>query len=980
MKKTLSLLMGALLAAMLPMGNAKAQVKTVQVEISTLDHAALASAVIYGDTVSGRTYFVDSALLADGYTGSLVLVDTLPYIDTLTISGTTATGSVDSADFSRSMIVLRDVNNKVYVIGNVSDRLQGVFMASNLFIGTTTGLDLTGASAVGAATSMLKEVPMITYGSSFFSAFKYATLYTAAGDTLSINYTSPAGFLDTVYNPIVLNLAADTINGALNLAHTTGTVTIMGGRINYLDGSADMAPVVLRAIDSLGFFNPGQHATSIESGNYALISPASGADIQISGGFFGADYTAYAANRFHFAANTGANAAVYPYTIIPGYAVTWHNIDYANNDTTIIYNESDDMIRPVLASPYPASCDTVITGYFVDAAMTQSWDFLGDVLTQDTNIYIRWTAPAPGTVRARFVHTRLDAYNAPMQSDTTVFWALPGTTVTEYARHYSGYVCDKILDTINNLASDDPIKVFTYERRKYELQWNLGGGVFTDGTAEIDSLRWGATIDYTHTPVLEGHTFTGWDPDTYTVMPRVNLVINAQYANRLYGLTWTGVGGTTPYTGSNIDNIAATFTDDNGNTVNAILHYIDINGNVSDNIVTVGAYRVVASTPDANYQFNADTVRTVVVVPDTLTVTGTTVEDTKLYDGTYTAVVTNAGTINTVHGNDDVQLTTTALFTDATPGDGKTIVAHYTISGADVDNYVLDTNYMAIVVNSGVIVAPIMPNVYYGTHGGGYQTVYDNAYVGYEGYCSDTATVTFKLTSGNPDQYKLVFNAAAQAEGFADIAWTNTVNDTTIQFIIPTGAKAGDYSVVMTLREAAYPQYESSPITINFSVGMDKDYVTAIFGDVLTIVNKGEVADYDQYSWYCNGNELGYYGQYYQDPNGLSSSNYYYVRLTNSTTGAVAQTCPQTVVTVLGEDEVFQPVVSTYPNPATSQTTVNIENSTNETHTLRVMNVMGQVVMTTTFEGNECNINLDGYAQGTYTVSVDGTTVRIIKK
>ena len=31
----------------------------------------LASAIIYGDTVVGRTYFVDSALLSAGYTGDL---------------------------------------------------------------------------------------------------------------------------------------------------------------------------------------------------------------------------------------------------------------------------------------------------------------------------------------------------------------------------------------------------------------------------------------------------------------------------------------------------------------------------------------------------------------------------------------------------------------------------------------------------------------------------------------------------------------------------------------------------------------------------------------------------------------------------------------------------------------------------------------------------------------------------------------------
>lgn len=975
MKKTLSLLMGALLAAMLPLGNVQAQVKTVQVEVSTLDQAALASAIIYGDTVVGRTYFVDSALLSAGYTGDLVLVDTLPYIDTLTVNGTMATGSVDSAMYGYSMIVLRDVNGKTYIVGNVSNRADGVFQASNLFIGTTTGLDLTGASAVRASNTMLKYEPMISYNGSAYSAFKYATLNTTEADTLSLNYTSPAGFFDTVYSPVVLNLAGDTINGALHIANVTGTVTVIGGKINKIDASNDNTDLVMRGIDSLGLFLPGSHNVTIESGNYMLINPASGANVVISGGCFGATYPTYTANRFYFGANTAANSATFPYTILPGYQVRWHNWDYAGSIKDTAFNESDNKIRPAQASPFAVTCDTLLLGWYTDPALTNYWDMTSCTLSQDTNLYSRWTVRSASSARVRFAHILLDAYNNTYMVDTVEVYGNIGDTVTEYARTiYFDYVCDRISET-HVLDSTDTIRPFYYYRNSYTLTYNLNGGAFTDAFPETQTLRWGATLDYSHNPVLEGHTFTGWLPAIYTVMPHFNLTLNAQYDVRLYGLTWNGVGGTTPYTGSAIDNISATFTDDNGNTVNANLHYIDINNNESTSITAVGSYRVIASSPNPNYHFNADTVRTIIIVPDTLTVTGTTVEDTKLYDGTYNAVVVNPGVLNTVHGSDDVQLTTTALFTDATPGDGKTIVAHYTISGADVANYVLDTNYAAIVVNSGVIVAPILPNNYYGENGGGYHNGYDPAY-NFNGFCTPTATVNFKLTSGNPDQYKLAFNAAAQAEGFADVAWTATVDDTTIQFAIPANAKAGDYSVTLTLREAAYPQYESSPITINFSVGMNKDYVTAIFGDVLTIVNKGEVANYDQYSWYCNGVELGYYGQYYQDPNGLSSSNYYFVQLTNSTTGAVARTCPQTVVNVLAEDSVY---LYTYPNPTTDNVNVTVSNN-NAVHVLNVMNVMGQMILTTRFEGESYDIDLSGYANGTYTITVDGATVRVIKK
>lgn len=985
MKKTLSLLMGALLAAMLPVGNVKAQVKTVQVEVLTLDNAALTSAVIYGDTVSGRTYFVDSALLADGYTGDLVLVDTLPYIDTLTVNGTTASGSVDSANFGRSLIVFRDVNGKTYVLGNVSNRMDGVFQASNLFVGTTTGLDLTGVSAVGAANTMLSELPMITYRNGFYSAFKYATVNAIAGDTISINHTSPAGLLDTVYAPVVLNFAGDTVNGALHLAHTTGTLTVMGGRLNMITGSNDEAAVVLKAIDSLGSFNPGLHATSIESGNYSLISASSSSTILISGGCFGADYSAYRANRFYFAANTGLNAASFPYTVLPGYAVTWHNWDYALNDTTIYYDQPDNMIRPVLASPFPATCDTVINGRFTDPSFedSTSWNFLTDVLTQDTNIYVRWTAPTPGTVRMRFVHNLLDAYNNVETSDTVVYYDSIGHSRAEYIRTYPNYFCNNHIGTvIIPFTGNDTIVDFNYERNAFLLTWNLNGGSFTDGFAESDSLRWGTAIDYTHTPVLEGHNFTGWLPAMYVNMPTFDLTVNAQYDIRLYGLTWNGVGGTTPYTGSAIDNVSATFTDDNGNTVDAILTFQDANGNYSSTITAVGSYSVFASSPNPNYHFNADTVRTVVVVPATLTVTGTTAEMVKVYDGTRDAVITNPGTLNTVYGSDDVQLTTTALFTDQYPGEGKTILAHYTISGANASSYVLDTAYAIVgASNSATILAPITPNTLYG-NGGGYNNSYDPAYAGFNGYCTDTAIINYRLAKVNGvaavvDQYTLFFDANAKNEGFADVnTYVNTVDDTTIMFLIPDTAKAGDYSAKLVLLNSAYPQFIGDTININFTVGMNKDYVTAIFGNVLTIVNKDEMLNYDQYNWFCNGVEMGQYGQYYNDPNGLSSSNYYYVQLTNSTSGATVRTCPQSFVDVVAEDSVF---LSTYPNPTTSKANVQVTNG-KASHTLRVMNVMGQVVFTTKFDGENYSLDLDGYANGTYTVTVDGATVRIIKK
>ena len=134
--------MGALLAAMLPVGNVMAQTKTVQVTARTLDRVPLVSATIYGDTATGLTYFVDSANFDASYVGA-ISVDSMPYSTTLTIDPSadysTASGTVDSATYAISVIVLRDANNKVYVLGNVSpaNRALGVFQATNLMMGNT---------------------------------------------------------------------------------------------------------------------------------------------------------------------------------------------------------------------------------------------------------------------------------------------------------------------------------------------------------------------------------------------------------------------------------------------------------------------------------------------------------------------------------------------------------------------------------------------------------------------------------------------------------------------------------------------------------------------------------------------------------------------------------------------------------------------------------------------------------------------------
>ena len=73
-------------------------------------------------------------------------------------------------------------------------------------------------------------------------------------------------------------------------------------------------------------------------------------------------------------------------------------------------------------------------------------------------------------------------------------------------------------------------------------------------------------------------------------------------------------------------------------------------------------------------------------------------------------------------------------------------------------------------------------------------------------------------------------------------------------------------------------------------------------------------------------------------------------------------------------------MVTVYPNPTVDRVRVKVENSFYPMHVLRVMNVMGVTMLNTVFDGNETSIDFSGFANGAYTVSVDGVVNRVIKK
>lgn len=472
-----------------------------------------------------------------------------------------------------------------------------------------------------------------------------------------------------------------------------------------------------------------------------------------------------------------------------------------------------------------------------------------------------------------------------------------------------------------------------------------------------------------------------------TMLPLSNA--NAQKSSAK-DLTWVGYDTTVAYNGTAFTGIHATFIDDNNNIVNVNPAYYLQNGVQVSAAVNAGVYAAVANAP-SGYTFNNPSCP-FTIAQRTLHVDSinTIVESVKFFDGNDNAVVVSRGELVELASVDRnplrVYLNVWARYHDATVGDHKSIVAYYSISGPGIDNYTLDDT-AKLITTEGVILANF---VFGGGSGSGTSTgltSYNGIDVRTRGYC-DNVTLNYNLSSGSGviDEYKLIFPSEEVAAGFTTTAWKSldTVNKT-ITFAIPANTRPKqNYTGKIIFRNSAfsaYPTLISDTITFKFNVNLSKTYVVAIFDSVVSINNAQDYV-FEEVQWYRDGAKIsGATGLYYYDPNGLKGHTYSAdVRMPDD--GTWVMTCEQdyTAGVVRPSDPSMVATVAVHPNPAIENATVRIENSASESHALRVMNIMGTTVYTATFEGEETVIDMRNFIHGTYTVTVDGITVRVIKK
>ena len=468
--------------------------------------------------------------------------------------------------------------------------------------------------------------------------------------------------------------------------------------------------------------------------------------------------------------------------------------------------------------------------------------------------------------------------------------------------------------------------------------------------------------------------------NTITVFPVSDTVLTAVFEANIYSTVWSGSSTTTynsqPYTG-----LVAKYIDFQGNEHTPMLTFTNGSTTITtpNYPVNAGTWTVTATGEVGDVLTN--TVNTLVINPAVVYVSNAVVETAKFVDGNTDAVVTNIGTLNNVQGNDVVTHNTTAVFNDATVGEGKTITLTYSLNGDSelLANYNLDPATQVYTTNA-YIIEPMTPDTNRVSTED--TTVVEEGMDIYAyGYCSgSTYSIRYHLNSGNPDQYKIDF----ADNRFTDVDWTDLAiagTDGTIDIEVPVDLPTGDYTLTVTFRDSRFTWLESKPISVSFHVNLPETYTVVLFDNVIALVDTCHCfTDIQWYhradassDWYAIPGATGYY--YHATDAQLKGEFFVKVRMN----GIETYTCPQTDMETLYSDNEQSVSVKAYPNPATELVTIAISGSTEPIHKLRIINNLGVEMESITFEGDSTVINMSNYQQGNYMVTVDGAVVIVIR-
>jgi len=373
---------------------------------------------------------------------------------------------------------------------------------------------------------------------------------------------------------------------------------------------------------------------------------------------------------------------------------------------------------------------------------------------------------------------------------------------------------------------------------------------------------------------------------------------------------------------------------------------------------------------------------TLTVVKAAVYVSDAEVHIAKFEDNNTDAEVTDKGVLNGVKLNDPIDHITTASFSSADVAEHLTITLFYELTG---DSALLENYYLSVTsevyTEEGVIIEQILPDNDHQPGETEQVEVKEGIDVYVFGYCDGSGnSIKYHLNRGIPDQYMIDFEDSR----FTDVDWTNLDTpgkDGTIFVEIPVDLPTGDYNMSVQFRDSRFDWLESRQFDVTFHVNLPETYTMPLFGNTIALVDTCNCFTDIQWYYRATSNDIwepipGATG-YYCHVDGQLTGEYFVKAKMN---GVETFTCPQTDMETLYEDDIQHVRVRAYPNPVIDKTNVVIENSGEWNHKLRIVNLMGVEMMTTTFEGNETNVEMGNYPQGNYMISVDGIVVKVMKK
>ena len=242
------------------------------------------------------------------------------------------------------------------------------------------------------------------------------------------------------------------------------------------------------------------------------------------------------------------------------------------------------------------------------------------------------------------------------------------------------------------------------------------------------------------------------------------------------------------------------------------------------------------------------------------------------------------------------------------------------------------------------------------------------------GYCAGSGAVRYRLSSGQPNQYRLDFADPA----FATVGWTAISTPGSIDIEVPAGLATGDYTATLRFRDSAYPDFESAPIAVSIHVNLPETYVQPLFSDVIALVDTCHcLTDVQWYHREAGESEWtaipGANDYYYHQEGGLTGEYFVSAKMN----GVETYTCPQSDMgTLISDGDI---TLTAYPNPTASVVTLTLDGSRRTSHEVRVLTTTGIELERRTFEGESLQLDLTSYSRGNYIVSVDGMAVRVIR-